>query len=349
MKICFFGIYDKGYARNRVLMEGLKAHGVEIVEAHVDPQLVKGMAKYRALVRQARLARRQGVDLVLVAFPGHTVVWLAKLLFREKLVFDAFLSLYDSNVLDRKTHKPKSLAALIDWLLDWSGCALADAVLLDTNAHIEYFVHAFKVKKEKCIRVLIGADDAAFYPQEATMPSIFTVHFHGSFIPLQGVEHILKAAEYLKAEPVHFRIVGGGQEHNRMVALAREMKLANVEFVGKVPVSAVPGYIAASHVCLGIFGDTQKTNNVIPNKVYECIAMGKPVITADTPAIREVFADGRDMLLCPSANGEALAGAIKRLMSDASLRENIAVGGRRTFEAACTPERIAANLLTQLT
>ncbi len=348
MKICFFGIYDKAYARNRVLMEGLKAHGVEIVEAHVDPQKVKGVAKYFALMREARASRRQGIDLVIVAFPGHTVVWLAKMLFREKLVFDAFLSLYDSNVLDRKTHKPGSPAALIDWLLDWSGCALADRVLLDTNAHIDYFVHAFKVKREKCIRVLIGADDAAFYPQEAALPSTFTVHFHGSFIPLQGIEHILKAAAFLKGEPVHFRIVGSGQEYDRMVALAGELKVANVEFVGKVPVSSVPGYIAASHVCLGIFGDTQKTNNVIPNKVYECVAMGKPVITADTPAIREIFADGRDMLLCGAANGEALAQTIKRLMNDSSLCKDIAAGGRRTFEEVCTPERIAANLLSQL-
>ena len=50
--------------------------------------------------------------------------------------------------------------------------------------------------------------------------------------------------------------------------------------------------INQADICLGIFGNNLKAQLVIPNKIYEAIACGKLVVTANQPAIDEIFQDG---------------------------------------------------------
>ncbi|MEK7583051.1 MAG: glycosyltransferase [Patescibacteria group bacterium] len=147
-------------------------------------------------------------------------------------------------------------------------------------------------------------------------------------IPLQGVPYIRKAAEILRGDhDISFRIIGDGQW---------------------VPYEDLPNLIRAADACLGIFGDTDKTLRVIPNKVYEAIAMAKPVISSDTPAIRELFTDRENILLCRRADPEDLAEKILELRRDEQLRTRIAHGGHQLFLSRCTPKIIAADLLRDL-
>jgi glycosyltransferase involved in cell wall biosynthesis len=57
------------------------------------------------------------------------------------------------------------------------------------------------------------------------------------------------------------------------------------------------------------------------------MALGKPVITARTPAIEEFFIDRENILLCPKENPRRLAEAILELQRDSALRERIAQKG----------------------
>lgn len=347
--ICFFGIYDPGYARNRVLMQGFKENGWRVIECRADPRRFRGLRKYLELIRGWRRVRGEPIDLVMVAFPGHTVMPLARLLWGRHTVFDAFLSLYDSNVHDRKVHAPGSVAARLDWVWDWLACRLAAHVLLDTEAHITYFVETFKLPRAKFIRAWIGADSRIFSPRHAAPPATFTVHFHGTFIPLQGIEYILDAAHELRDEGIRFRIVGSGQESTAVAAKAAALALTNVEFVGLVPFEEIPTLITAAHVALGIFGNTAKTTRVIPNKVFEQLAMGAAVITADTPAVRELEAYGElPMLLVPPADGAALAAAIRTLKADPARRAHLANAAAAFSRAHLSEAVIVRDLLAAL-
>jgi hypothetical protein len=69
-----------------------------------------------------------------------------------------------------------------------------------------------------------------------------------------------------------------------MQGLAKAMDLLNVTFLSFIPVSQLPFHIQKADLVLGIFGDTEKSQRVVPNKVYEGLAMAKPVITGDSPA-----------------------------------------------------------------
>lgn len=355
MKVCYWGTYDRDYPRNRTVIDGLRRSGVEVVE--LNEPLWKGskdklarasswgkspiflLRWLAAYVRLAfRLLREKDVDIIFVGYTGHFDVLAAKPLSLVKgapLVFDTFLSLYEAFVVDRAVVRPGSLKARLLFLADKYSCALADAALLDTDEHIKYFSTTFGLPAEKFRRSFVGAAEEFYGAAPSPLPAgrVTVLHF-GTYIPLHGIQHILRAAKALEGHAdISFRLLGGGEEYEPARKLAAELKLSNVEFV---PFKDMPGLleeIAGAGICLGVFGDTDKARRVIPNKVFLALAMGRPVITGDSPAARELLESGRDCLLCPMADPAALAGTIAGLAGDAALRRKLALGGGETFKA----------------
>jgi glycosyltransferase involved in cell wall biosynthesis len=344
LRICFFGAYDPAYSRNRVLLRGLKENGVEVVECNTH---LGGLRKYWDLIKKHWQLRNQ-YEVMLVAFPSFQVMILARLLTRKKIIFDAFLSIYEANIIDRKVAKASTLRALYYWLLDWLSCKLANVVLLDTNAHIDFFVREFSLPRKKFFRVFVGTDPSIFYPSEKSnnlTNKKFIVHFHGSYIPLQGIEHIINAAKILENENIRFNLIGTGQVYNQIRRLADKLNLKNVNFIGKIPYVQLADKIRESDLCLGIFGDNQKAKAVIPNKAFETIACAKPLITADTLAIGEAFEHGKNCWLVPAADPEALAEAIIYLRGNHEVREKITSGGYELFITHMLPNILTRQLV----
>ena len=95
----------------------------------------------------------------------------------------------------------------------------------------------------------------------------------------------------------------------------------------------LPAEVQSAGCALGIFGTGDKAARVIPNKAFQALACATPLITADTPAARELLTDGRDALLVPAGDPAALAAAVRRLAGDPAERARIASAGRATYEA----------------
>ena len=350
MKVCFFGIYDPIYSRNRILMNGLRENGYDIVECRVDPGKYARFEKYKELIREYKRIKNEGpFEHVVVAFPGHSVVWLAWILFGKNIIWDAYISLFDVHVFDRKKYRLFSWGGFKSWFQDWISGILAGRILFDTQEHINYFQKTFHLKKEKFIRVFIGADDSLFYPYKKEHAQGETlVHFHGSFIPVQGMEVILEAAKALRDEAIHFRLIGGGPLEEMVMDYIQKNNLSNVERIERVPFNEIPDYIAEADICLGIFGTPTKTQRVIANKVYECAAVGKPIISANTPAMRELFVNKVSAYLIPAGDAGALVDAIRVLKQDEKLRERMGRATGRVFEEYARPRIIVDNLLKEL-
>ncbi|AJF61478.1 Glycosyl transferase group 1 [archaeon GW2011_AR15] len=338
MKVLMLGTYNiKGYSRGRILYKGLQKNN-----ADVDIYLCRKWTKYFDI---ARRVLRNDYDIIIAT--GKFVLLVSKLLkafHRKPIVFDAFISDYDNLVNDRKTVEKNSGKAWMLWKGDKYACLLSDLVLLDTNNHINYFVEEFGLKRNKFRRVFIGADEEIFYPRKAHKSKEFVVSFHGTFIPLQGIEYIVKAAKILEKEKIKFEIVGAGQTYNEIKELCKKLKIKNIDFLGFKKLETLPGYISRGDVCLGIFGASEKTQRVIPNKAYEIIAMEKPLITGDTPAIKELFSHKKNCYLCNAADERSLADAIMALKKDAGLRKKIASGGNALFEEKCSAVEMGKTL-----
>lgn len=347
MKILSFGPYDPAYARNRVLIGGLRANGVDVVEC---ADRSRSALKYLRLA-QSYFHLHKDFDAMLVGFPGQEAMFLARglrALFGPRgipIIFDAFTSHYGGHVLDRGTVRPESPAGRYYRWIDRQSCRLADVVLLDTQAHIDFFVREFGVPAGIFRRVFVGADTGVFAPQSrGGQGSPFLVHFHGYHNPLQGVGTIVKALKLLEKDDIWCNIIGRGQTAADDRALARTLGASNIRFIEPVPYEELAGHIAKADVCLGIFGDTPKTPLVIPNKIFEALACARPVITADTPAIRELFSDREHLVLCKAADPEDLAEKILLLKKNAALRDAVACGGHEFFKANLTERHLGAAL-----
>lgn len=353
-RVLWFGFFDPGGMKARVPMAGLRALGVQVDECRVDPRSAGRFGKFIRLFKAAAPFRREPFDAVIVAFPGWDAVCLARLLFRAPIVFDASYSLLQSEVDGRGTTRRFSLRAA--WLLikDRFAAACADVILLDTEANAEEYARIAGVRREKIALVPIGADDVIFRPAEgARNDGPFTVLFHGSFIPLHGIETVVRAAERLESSGVKFRLVGKGQTEPAARGLAAELGVKNIEFVGRLPLESreggsVAGEIRSADVVLGLFGKGRKAAIQVPFKVFEALASRKPVITADTPAVREQFACGRHLLCVPAGDDASLADAILKLRDDAGLRESVAREGYAVFKEKYAPREVARTLVAKL-
>jgi glycosyltransferase involved in cell wall biosynthesis len=118
-----------------------------------------------------------------------------------------------------------------------------------------------------------------------------------------------------------------------------------VEFAEWRPREDLPGRIAAADDSLGIFGRTEKAGRVVPHKLLQALGMGKPLITARTPAAEEFFVDREHLVFCDEPLAESLAAAVLELKSDASLRERIARRGQALVAEKYSPHATAARLI----
>ena len=339
IRICYLPGRESTYVRNRVLVNGLRKVGAVVYDCSCKKksalQRIIGFAKFLYFKRKS--------DIVFVGFLGQPFVPLVKLFTRKKIIFDTFLSMYQTLAFDRKAIKPSGVIAKIVRLIEKKSCQMSDKCFLDTNQHIDYFVNEYHIDRSKFQRSLLGADDSPIVPKEENIHRETIIHFHGEFQALHGTQYIIKAAKLLPN--IQFRMIGGGRELNDCLELTRELSVNNISFIQTVRFDEIPYFISQATICLGIFGETQKTRLVIPFKVYETLAMSKAIITADTPAIKELLTHEKNVYLCEPANPQDLAKAIQTLLNNRMLRDKIAKNGYKIFKEKCSPKAIGTEIL----
>ncbi|MBF0484402.1 MAG: glycosyltransferase family 4 protein [Candidatus Omnitrophica bacterium] len=283
-------------------------------------------------------------DAIIVGFFGHLIVPVARLFSKKPIIFDSFVSVYQTMVMDRQVFKPEGLLSWLTKFLDQKSSQIADHVFCDTEQNIRYYCDQGKGDPKKFSRLWVGTDDSVFYPREPQMSGKkFLVHFHGELQPLHGVDTIIAAAQLLP--DVQFRIVGKNPQLSRLAAQAKEQKIFNIEFIPPVPYERLPDLLNEADVCLGIFGTTIKARSVIPHKVFEAMAMAKPLITADTQGVRELLEHRVSCLLIPPGNAQALADAIMILKADSSLRYTLGHNAYQIFKEQCRPAVLGKHII----
>ncbi|MEK7217653.1 MAG: glycosyltransferase [Patescibacteria group bacterium] len=344
MRICYFGNFNPNYSRNRVIIRGLQENGVEILICRTTLKGLKGL--WDLFKKHAGIKNKY--DILIVGYSdSRLMVPFAKLISGKKIIWDAFYSLYDSWVFDRKLVPQKSLKAGYYWFLDWFSCTIANLILLDSNVHIDYFSKTFIIPRFKFLRVFIGADSDLFFPTSTQKDiNIFLVHFHGNFVPLQGMEYIIKAAGILRNNhDIRFQIVGGGQDYQKVKKIAVDLELKNISWLDRIDYENLSGFINRADVCLGGFSNSQKARMVSMNKLFEYMACGKAIITGDSPSLKEILIDGESVIFSKREDPEDISFNILRLKKDEVLRKKLGDSARDLFNKKYTPKIIAEELI----
>ena len=344
MRVLYFGTYERAYPRNAQVISCLRRVGVEVEERHVpvwegsEHKWTAGpLAALRLARAQARLLRRpEGeFDAVIVGYPGHLDLTTARRAAAGKpVVFNPLVSLEDTLVDDRRRFRPASLPARVLRAVDRRALRAADLVVADTEANADDLARRAHIPHKKVAVCFVGAEERVFRPGWQRREP-FVALFVGKLIPLHGLETVLAAARIVPE--LRFRIVGSGQQES---ALAN--RPANVDWTPWVEYEQLPGELHAAGCALGVFGTSAKAGRVIPNKVFQALACGTPVVTADTPAARELLADGVSALLVPPGDPESLAAAVRRLADNGALAERIAARGHAVFREQASEEVLGA-------
>ena len=353
LTICVFGFDERDEGgRTWAIRTGLVENGVTVRLCRTN---VKGfLAKWRDLYRKWSLLEGD-IHAVYVVFMGSYLMPLVWYLARRRgsrIILDMLISQYDTEVGDRKRLSRFSPRAWFLWFVDLSACHLADAIVVDTIAHRDFFASRFFVNPKRIIVAPIGCRADLFAPSKnpKKLGDECIVEFHGTFIPLQGIEYIVEAAKILqdKRENIRFVFVGTGQTFAETERQVEEFHLSNIDLLGRKPPGDIPRYVAESDICLGIFGKTEKALRVIPNKVYECLSAGKPIITERSPAALEVLRDREEVCMVEPGDPKDIADKILELKNNPVLRAHIGERARAAALDIFSPRSIAKHLVDWL-
>lgn len=356
MRILFFGNYDPEYGRNRVIVKGMRENGAEVVCCNGGT--TGGIKKFfRLILKYFRISDKR-FDFVMVAWPAQETIVASspllsfrRLFWRTPIIVDMLTSHYDGYILDRKKYSSQSFHAKWYKWLDRTAVGFSNLALVDCYSAGRFLNKELGISVKKINTVFIGTDNDILRPEVATEnkePYKFLVHFHGSFVPLQGVQYIIEAIRILKNEDINFQVIGKGQDYKMCRKMADDLDLKNINWIDHVPYESLPYHINKADICLGTFGGTGKFHRCAANKVYEYMACGKAFITGRSDALEKIAEDGVNMILCNPADGQDLADKILALKNDAILRKKIGERARANYLERYTPKQIMARLLCDL-
>jgi glycosyltransferase involved in cell wall biosynthesis len=253
----------------------------------------------------------------ILGFRGYEFFWIVRLITMGKvLIYDHMMSPYDSLVNEKKTIRRDGLFGKAVYFYEKYILSASDLVLTDTNIHKRYFHELFDIPLEKIEAVPVGTDEDLFQLDDSmnttARSGLFEVLYFGSFLPLHGMDVILKAASILRDNPIHFTLIGGNRLNlSSFHDTIRRLDLNNVTHIDWVEFEELPNYVAQANLGLGgAFGNTGQASRVITGKTFQFLAMAKPVVIGQYHGDDNGFEDKVNCLLVPRGDEQALSNAI---------------------------------------
>jgi glycosyltransferase involved in cell wall biosynthesis len=184
-----------------------------------------------------------------------------------------------------------------------------------------------------------GVDRERFVPREPSAELKARLGCNGSFIcsyvgtvgMAAGLEVVLRAASKLQTQrrdDVHFLIVGDGAALESLRRSAKEQRLDGVTFTGRVPKEQVPDYLALSNACLVHLRKQELFETVMPSKIFEALAMARPVILGVRGFAAEFLKKSGGGICIEPEDEDSLLQAVDRLRADPALGPALADTGR---------------------
>ena len=203
-----------------------------------------------------------------------------------------------------------------------------------------------------------GADPRMFDPQAGGMEfrrkhglqDEFVALYAGAHGMSNDLEVVLEAARRLSDRPeIVIVLLGDGKEKPVLIEMAAEMGLTNVHFLPPVPKTEMPAALAAAQACIAILKPVPLYATVYPNKVFDYMAAGRPVVLCIDGVIREVIEQAEAGIYASPGDAVALADAIRCLADDRQMGRAMGLRGRQYvethFDRAALAHKLSALLV----
>lgn len=212
----------------------------------------------------------------------------------------------------------------------------ADEIVVVTRSFRERLAQR-GVPESKIDIIRNGVDLGRFRPSPRDTPlraelgfgDRVVVAYVGTHGMAHGLSAVLEVASRLRArEDLRFLFVGEGAERASLEARARELGLSNVTFLGARPRDEIPEVYATADLCLVPLRKTELFQTVIPSKIFEILAMERPIVLSVDGEARTIVEEARAGLFAPPEDVEAMTRAIVELASDPDRRRRMGEAGR---------------------
>jgi glycosyltransferase involved in cell wall biosynthesis len=233
--------------------------------------------------------------------------------------------------------KNKFLILLSQWLEKFL-YRHADQVIVNSPGYIQH------VEDRGARRVLLipNSADESFFTSEGVLEMRKSLAWQEKFVILYAGAHgmsndlrtVLGAAKLLESQDnILFVFLGDGKEKQHLIDESFALDLHNVQFLNPVPKTEIAAYFQAATVCLAILKPIEMYKTTYPNKVFDYMAAGKPIVLAIDGVIREVVEKAQCGLFCQPGNPEAIANAVTQLNAmTESKREAMGARGRHYLQ-----------------
>jgi glycosyltransferase involved in cell wall biosynthesis len=176
-------------------------------------------------------------------------------------------------------------------------------------------------------------DDGAMFRQSNKLENKFIVLYAGAHGMSNDLQIILESANLLAHEKnIHIVFLGDGKEKAALMAQAKEMNLSNATFLPSVPKAEMASALAGADACVAILKPLEEYKTTYPNKVFDYMAAGRPVVLAIDGVIREVVEAADCGIFATPGNAEEMAKAIRKLAADPEQSRKMGLRGRRYLE-----------------
>lgn len=206
------------------------------------------------------------------------------------------------------------------------------------------FVAHITQRGEAHVEVIPNGVDVAAFDQPQPSPGFRELHgLQERFVVLYAGAHglsndlgtVLRAAQILQPEKAFcFVLLGDGKEKPGLIDEARERGLDNVLFLDPLPKERMPWALAGADAGLAILKPIPAYRTTYPNKVFDYMAAGLPVLLAIDGVMREVVEGAQAGIFVTPGDPEDLAAAVRRLAADPDAAHAMGEAGR-----ACVRER----------
>lgn len=230
----------------------------------------------------------------------------------------------------------------------------ADRVMVNSPGYVDH-VQGRGAKHVELIPN--GSDPSTFDPADNGAAFRRIHHLDHKFVAMYAGAHgmsndldvVLEVARQLEDTPeIEVVLLGDGKEKAALMTHAAAMSLHNVTFLPPVPKSEMAEVLSAADVCIAILKPLEEYKRTYPNKVFDYMAAGRPVVLAIDGVIREVVESANCGLFAAPGDPSALAGALRELASDRTRSRAMGLRGRTYLEEHFSRETMAENLLKML-
>ena len=230
----------------------------------------------------------------------------------------------------------------------------ADCVMVNSPGYID---HVRQRGARQVELVQNGADPDMFDPAVDGHTFRCAHNLEGKFIVLYAGAHgmsndlgiVLQAADLLRAQAnIRLVLIGDGKEKTALQARAQAMDLPNLVFIPPAAKADMPAVLAAADACIAILMPIELYKTTYPNKVFDYMAAGRPVVLAIDGVIRQVVESAGAGIFVQPGNAQDMAQAIQCMALEPQKAHQMGLAGRsyveEHFSRAESAEKLAVLL-----